>query len=164
MKKDYVPHQIHLTMSQIKKLGSGLSTNLKHSQMGADKGEAVVMLTPQNARKMLTAYRKGKGMRLCMSPDEMDRTLVVGRGFKDVLKMGAKKLAHYGTTALGTAVGTYFGNPVAGMALGEALGSAAEGAIDYGADEGEKMVGKKMKKMTKQRKATDTVFKRISFI
>ena len=153
MKKDYVPHQIHLTMSQIKKLGSGLSTNLKHSQMGADKGEAVVMLTPQNARKMLTAYRKGKGMRLCMSPDEMDRTLVVGRGFKDVLKMGAKKLAHYGTTALGTAVGTYFGNPVAGMALGEALGSAAEGAIDYGADEGEKMVGKKMKKMTKQRKA-----------
>jgi hypothetical protein len=153
MKKEYVPHQIHLTMSQMKKLGSGLSTNLKHSQMGADKGEAVVMLTPQNARKMLTAYRKGKGMRLSLSPDEMDRTLVVGRGFKDLLKTGAKKLAHYGTTALGTAVGSYFGNPVAGMALGEALGQAAEGAIDYGVDEGEKAVGKKMKKMTKRKKA-----------
>lgn len=153
MKKDYVPHQIHLTMSQIKKLGSGLSTNLKHSQMGADKGETVVMLTPQNARKMLTAYRKGKGMRLCMSPDEMDRTMVVGRGFKEMLKSSGKKLAHYGTTALGTAVGAYFGNPMAGMALGDALGSAAESAIDYGVDEGEKAVGKKVKKMAKGRKA-----------
>jgi len=142
MKADYVPHQIHLSLSQIKKLGSGLSTNLKHSQMGADKGEVVVMLKPQNARKMLTSYRKGKGMRLCMSPDEVEKTLTVGRGFADI----GKKIAHYGATAIGTAVGTYFGNPMAGAMVGEVLGQTAENAIDYGLKKGAKKTKKQLEK------------------
>ncbi len=152
MKADYVPHQIHLSLSQIKKLGSGLSTNLKHSQMGADKGEVVVMLKPQNARKMLTSYRKGKGMRLCMSPDEVEKTMVVGRGFKEAMKSVGKKLAHYGATAVGTAVGAYFGNPMAGAVVGEVLGQTAENAIENGLSKG----GKKTKKQL-AKKAMDAI-------
>ena len=81
MKKDLIPHQIHLSKEQLTRLGKGLATNLKHSQMGSDKGEFVVMLHPQNARRMLTSYKKGKGMRLCLSPDEMMETEKKGGGF-----------------------------------------------------------------------------------
>jgi hypothetical protein len=145
VRSDFIPHQIHLTTAQIKKLGSGLSTNLKHSQMGADKGDIVVMLRPQNARKMLTSYKKTKGMRLTMSPDEIEETMKQGTGFfktlkkwtginkSDVIK-GAKKIGkdviHHGATAVGTAVGAYFGNPMAGAMLGDTLGRAGEAVLD----------------------------------
>ena len=142
---DFVPHQVHLSVAQMKKLGGGLATNLKHSQMGADKGEVVVMLKPQSARKMLTAYKKGKGMRLCMSPDEIEHTMKHGKGFfkglkkftginkSDVVrsaKEAGKQLVQHGSEALGTAVGTYFGNPQAGAMLGHAVGQAGNSAID----------------------------------
>ena len=55
---DYIPHQIHLSKPQINKLGKGLATNLNHSQMGADKGDIVIMLRPQNAKKMLPSLEQ----------------------------------------------------------------------------------------------------------
>lgn len=142
---EFVPHQIHLSKSQIKKLGSGLSTNLKHSQMGADKGDIVVMLRPQNARKMLTSYKKSKGMRLSLSPDELEETMKQGTGFFQTLKKWTgigktqflgeakkigKKVISDGATAVGTAIGAYTGNPMAGAMLGQALGKAGEKAVD----------------------------------
>ena len=142
---DFVPHQIHLTRPQIQKLGQGLSTNLKHSQMGADKGDIVVMLRPQNARKMLTSYKKSKGMRLSLSPDELDETMKHGTGFFKTLKKwtginksdvirGAKKIGKeaikHGSVVAGTAIGAYMGNPMAGAMLGKALGEAGEATID----------------------------------
>jgi hypothetical protein len=144
-KGDFIPHQIHLTTAQIRKLGGGLATNLKHSQMGADKGDIVVMLRPQNARKMLTSYKKTKGMRLMMSPEEVEETMKQGTGFFQTLKKwtginksdvikGAKRIGkdvvHHGATAVGTAVGAYFGNPMAGAMLGETLGRAGEKVLD----------------------------------
>jgi hypothetical protein len=142
---DFVPHQIHLTRPQIQKLGQGLSTNLKHSQMGADKGDIVVMLRPQNARKMLTSYKKSKGMRLSLSPDELDETMKHGTGFFKTLKKwtginktdvikGAKKIGKeaikHGSVVAGTAIGAYMGNPMAGAMIGKALGEAGEATID----------------------------------
>jgi hypothetical protein len=142
---DFIPHQIHLTTTQIRKMGQGLGVNVKHSQMGADKGDIVVMLKPQNARKMLTSYRKTKGMRLSMTPDELDATMKHGSGFFQTLKKwtgvgksafvsGAKKVGKqvikHGSVVAGTAIGAYLGNPMAGAVIGKALGEAGEATID----------------------------------
>lgn len=142
---DCIPHQIHLTMGQVRKMGQGLGVNVKHSQMGADKGDVVVMLKPQNARKMLTSYRKSKGMRLQLTPEEFDATMKQGTGFFQMLKKytginksdvisGAKKVGKqaikHGSVVAGTAIGAYMGNPMAGAMIGKALGEAGEATID----------------------------------
>ena len=142
---EMIPHQIHLTTAQIKKIGSGMGVNLKHSQMGADKGDVVVMLKPQSARKMLTAYRKSKGMRLSMSPEEIEETMKQGGGFFKALKKytginktavisGAKKIGkevlEVGSEVAGTAIGAYLGDPAMGMAIGKSLGKAGSKIID----------------------------------
>lgn len=96
---DLIPHQLHLTRPQITKMMKGQGINIPHSQMGSDKGEVVVLLHPHNAKKMLTAYKKGKGMRLILSPEEMGASEIHGRGigraFKKLgrqISKGAKKL------------------------------------------------------------------------
>lgn len=141
----FIPHQIHLTEMQIRKLGSGMPVNLVHSQMGADKGDIVVMLKPQNARKMLTSYKKTKGMRLNLNPEELNETLKQGTGFFKTLKKYTginksdvistaknigKSVVQHGAEAVGTALGAYMGNPAAGEAMGHAIGKAGVSALD----------------------------------
>lgn len=143
--KDLIPHQIHLTKAQITRLGKGLGTNIKHSQMGADKGEYIVMLKPQNARKILTAFKNGKGMRLCLSPEEMEGTEKKGSGFFKTLrrttgikkeqflneaKAIGKEVVRNGSTAVGTAITAYTGNPILGEAVSQSLDKAGTSAID----------------------------------
>lgn len=145
MKKDLIPHQIHLSKEQLTRLGKGLATNLKHSQMGSDKGEFVVMLHPQNARRMLTSYKKGKGMRLCLSPDEMMETEKKGGGFFKGLKKTTgigktqfiseaktigKEVVHRGSSAVGSAITAYTGNPMLGEAVSQSLDKAGTSAIN----------------------------------
>jgi len=145
MKQDFIPHQIHLSATQIKKLGSGLATNLKHSQMGADKGEIVVMLRPQNARKMLSAYKKDRGIRLALSPDELDETIKEGGGFFQSLKKytginksdvlsKAKEIGRHalqsGEETLGVALGEAMGDSVRGKKIARSLGKASEAMLD----------------------------------
>ena len=62
MKHDFTPHQLHLTEDQVMKLVHSLPVMVKHHQMGSGVGKHVLMLKPQNARKLLTAYKKNKGM------------------------------------------------------------------------------------------------------
>lgn len=145
MKQDYIPHQIHLSATQIKKLGSGLATNLKHSQMGADKGDIVVMLRPQNARKMLSAYKKDRGIRLSLSPDELDETLKEGGGFfqtlgkytgikkSDVLegaKQMGRKAIERGIPVIAEALGSAMGDHARGERIARTLGRASEAMLD----------------------------------
>jgi len=145
MKQDFIPHQIHLSATQIKKLGSGLATNLKHSQMGADKGEIVVMLRPQNARKMLSAYKKDRGIRLALSPDELDETIKEGGGFFQSLKKytginksdvlaKAKDIGRHalqsGEETLGVALGEAMGDSARGKKIARSLGKAGEAMLD----------------------------------
>jgi hypothetical protein len=142
---EMIPHQIHMTPAQIRKVGGGMGVNLKHSQMGADKGDVVIMLKPQSARKMLTAYRKGKGMRLCMSPEEIEETMKHGGGFFKSLKKYTginktavissakrigKEVIEHGSEVAGTAIGAYLGDPAMGMAIGKSLGKAGTKIID----------------------------------
>lgn len=145
-----IPHQIGLARPQMGKLMRGMPIQISHAQMGSGAGDVVVMLHPHNAKKLLGSYKKGKGVRIAMSPEEIHHTIHHGRGFFDFAKKAvrsvgnfvgkalknpvvrdvAKKGVHYGADILGTAVGTYLGNPVAGAMIGEAVGSAAEHAID----------------------------------
>jgi hypothetical protein len=145
-----IPHQIGLARPQMGKLMRGLPVQISHAQMGSGAGDIVMMLHPHNAKKLLGSYKKGKGVRIAMSPEEIHHTIHHGRGFFDwakkavrsvgnvvgkaldipVVREVAKKGVHYGADVLGTAVGTYLGNPVAGAMIGEAVGSAAEHALD----------------------------------
>ena len=145
-----IPHQLGLAKTQIGKLIRGLPVQISHAQMGSGAGDIVMMLHPHNAKKLLSSYKKGKGVRISMSPEEIHHTIHHGRGFFDWAKKAvhsvgnvvgkalkdprvrdvAKKGVHYGADILGTAVGTFLGNPVAGAMIGEAVGSSAEHAID----------------------------------
>jgi hypothetical protein len=149
MRHDFIPHQLHLTEDQVMKLVHSLPVMVRHHQMGSGVGKHVLMLKPQNARKLLTAYKKTKGMKLHLHPDELHHSIHHGRGLYDYAKKAfhtvgntvnralknpminemAGDAVHYGADALGTAVGTFFGNPAAGLAVGELLGRAGEHAI-----------------------------------
>jgi len=140
-----IPHQLGLTHQQAKKLIMGSPIILPHSQMGAHAGEHIVNLMPQNARKLLTAYKKGKGLKLHLTPHEIHHTLHHGEGFSSFFKsVGntisnalknpavnalAKQGAKYSAKVAGTALGAALGNPEAGSALGDVLGASAENAI-----------------------------------
>ena len=146
-----IPHQLHLTESQIKKMIKGLPVQISHPQMGSGAGKHVILLDSPNAKKLLASYRKGKGVRIHMSPEEIEHSIKHGRGILDVLKRGiktvgnvvkeglknpvikqiGKEVVHYGADALGTAVGAYFGNPQAGAMLGDAIGRAGASVIDH---------------------------------
>jgi hypothetical protein len=146
----FVPHQLGLSVRQPVALLKGGAVLIPHSSMGSDKGEYVMMLQPQNARKLLTAYKKGKGIKIKLTPDEIRETIKSGRGFldkakkvyakskeflgnlldnpalKEVGKAGLKK----GAEAIGVAVGSYFGNPEIGKNIGKVVGEAGANALD----------------------------------
>jgi hypothetical protein len=145
-----IPHQLHLTKPQVVKLLKGGAVVVPHKHMGAEKGEHIMMLSPQSARKLLTSYKKGKGMRIMLSPEEINHSIQHGRGFMDsakklynkgkafvssaldnpLLKEGAKQALKKGTEAVGTAIGAYFGNPEIGRQVGSFVGEAGANAID----------------------------------
>jgi len=76
-----IPHQLHLTRKQINKMMKGGAVNIPLSQMGSDKGDTVVMLNPANAKRMLSSFKRMKGVRLALGPDELQASVMAGRGF-----------------------------------------------------------------------------------
>jgi hypothetical protein len=146
----YIPHQLGLSVRQPVALLKGGAVLIPHSSMGAHAGEHIIMLAPQNARKLMTAYKKGKGIKIKLTPDEMRETIKSGRGFMDaakrlyqkgkafvssaldnpMIKEGAKQGLKKGAEAVGTAIGTYFGQPDVGRQIGKVVGEAGSNAID----------------------------------
>ena len=146
-----IPHQLHVPLDKVKKIIKGLPVLISHAHMGSGVGEHIVLLRPQNARKLLSAYKKGKGMKLMLHPHELHQTIHHGYGFFDyakklyhkagetvskaldnpVINKVAQQAVRYGADALGTAVGAYFGNPEAGHMVGDMLGHAGEDAIKH---------------------------------
>lgn len=146
----FLPHQLGLSVRQPLMLMKGGAVLIPHSSMGADKGEYVMMLQPQNARKLLTAYKKGKGIKLKLTPTEITETLKRGRGFMDKVKkamekgrvimndlldnpavrelgkVGIKKGAEF----VGNAIGGYFGNAELGKNVGKFVGEAGAKGLD----------------------------------
>lgn len=66
-----LPHQLKLTPAQKKKLLMGCAVQIPYAHLGRDKGDDVVHLEEMNAKKMMKAYKAGKGLRLSLSPQEM---------------------------------------------------------------------------------------------
>ena len=83
---EFIPHQLHLTRPQMTKLMKGQGVNIPYAHRGSDKGSAVMMLHPHNAKRLLTGYRRGKGVRIMLAPAEMEACAMHGRGFKDFFK------------------------------------------------------------------------------
>jgi hypothetical protein len=159
MSKNLIPHQLHLTQKQIHALTSGKSSNLPFRHMGSGAGNVVVMLHPQNSRKMITAYKKGKGMRLILSPEEIHHSHTHGRGFNvgKALKNVGREIKHTFTSpkAMNTykTIGHYaLHNALpaitsgASMALGDETGISGAMAGNYLADTIGKKVGMGKKK------------------
>jgi hypothetical protein len=145
-----IPHQLGLSVKQPLMLMKGGAVLVPHSSMGADKGDYVMMLEPQNARKLLTAYKKGKGIKIKLTPNEITHTLRHGRGFMDKVKkaiekgrvmmndllenpairelgkQGIKKGAEF----VGSAIGGYFGNAELGKNVGKFVGEAGASGLE----------------------------------
>jgi len=146
----FIPHQLGLSARQPLMLMKGGAVLVPHSNMGADRGDYVMMLEPQNARKLLTAYKKGKGIKIKLTPNEITETLKRGRGFMDKVKkamekgrvimndlldnpavkelgkVGIKKGAEF----VGNAIGGYFGNAELGRNVGKFVGEAGAKGLD----------------------------------
>lgn len=75
----------------MKKLHQGLPIQISYDAMGADKGDAVIGLKEGNAKKLMSAFKKGKGLRMSMDDEELDFTMKSGSGILgDIKKVGRK--------------------------------------------------------------------------
>lgn len=88
MKAQHCEIEIELTPNNLKKLMKHENTLIKHQQMGC--GKYSVYISPSKAKKMEKAMKQGKGIKLCLSPTELDSTMKHGKGFKEMLR-GASK-------------------------------------------------------------------------
>ena len=77
-----VAHQLHLKEPQIHKLMERKPVQISLAQMGADKGKHIIYLEKPNAKKLLSSYRKGKGIRLTLTPDELEQSIKEGSGLR----------------------------------------------------------------------------------
>ena len=57
--------QIHISPAQLSKIKRGLPIQLKHDSMG--NGDMVIAVHPDKAKKMMSAYKRGKGLRIQMN-------------------------------------------------------------------------------------------------
>ena len=77
--------QIHISPAQLSKIKRGLPIQLKHDSMG--NGDMVIAVHPENAKKMMSAYKRGKGLRI-----QMDEQEVRALGLLDGIKRLGKKV------------------------------------------------------------------------
>ncbi len=77
--------QLSISPAQMTKIRKGLPIQIKHDSMG--NGDVVVSLHPENAKKMMNAFKRGKGLRMQMDEDE-----VRASGFLGSLKKLGKKV------------------------------------------------------------------------
>jgi hypothetical protein len=149
---EIIPHQLHLTKAQKINLIKGKPVNVSHGNMGSGAGNVVITLTPTNARKMMTAYKNGKGVRLSMSQPELMGTYKHGKGFfDDVGSFFTKDIPTFFTQTAprfiirdaipaavggltGIAAGVAGANPVLGAVAGAAAASGTKLGTDALAD------------------------------
>ena len=69
MSKTFTNHNLNLTKSQAKQLMKGGAISLKASQM-TDDGDHQLQMLPANSKKIMSAMKKGKGVRITFKPKE----------------------------------------------------------------------------------------------
>jgi len=77
--------QISISPAQLSKIKKGMPIQIKHGSMG--NGDIVIALHPDKAKKMMNAYKRGKGLRIQMNEDE-----VRASGLLDGIKRLGKKV------------------------------------------------------------------------
>ena len=77
--------QIRISPAQLSKIKKGMPIQIKHDSMGS--GDFVIAVHPENAKKMMSAYKRGKGLRIQMDEDE-----VRASGLLDGIKRLGKKV------------------------------------------------------------------------
>ena len=77
--------QLRISPAQMTKIRKGLPIQISHISMG--NGDVVVSLHPENAKKMMSAFKRGKGLRI-----QMDENEVRASGLLDSLKKIGKKV------------------------------------------------------------------------
>lgn len=150
---EIIPHQLHLTKAQKINLIKGKPVNVSHKNMGSGAGNVVITLTPTNARKMMTAYKNGKGVRLSMSQPELMGTYKHGKGFfDDVGSFFTRDIPTFFTQTAprflirdavpavvggltGIAAGVAGANPVLGAVAGAAASAGTKAGTDALADQ-----------------------------
>jgi len=76
--------QISISPAQLSKIKRGLPIQIKHGSMG--NGDVVVSLHPDKAKKMASAFKRGKGLRIQMDEDEVRASGLLG----SLKKLGKK--------------------------------------------------------------------------
>lgn len=137
--KDLVPHGLHLTDAQMKKLLNGYTVQISKETIGLGAGKNVVHLGKKHARKMMRAYNSKKGLRLKLEPDELEMT---GAGFlgkagkalksvarnKEMQKLGQFAI-DYVSPYIGQAVTSYTEDPAMGEMASKTVNNLASNAF-----------------------------------
>ena len=76
--------QLSISPAKMTKIRKGLPIQISHGSMG--NGDVVISLRPEKAKKMVSAFKRGKGLRIQMDEDE-----VRASGLLDGLKKFGKK-------------------------------------------------------------------------
>jgi len=61
--------QLSISPAQMTKIRKGLPIQISHGSMG--NGDVIVSLHPENANKIMSAFKRGKGLRMQMDEDEV---------------------------------------------------------------------------------------------
>jgi len=76
--------ELSISPAQLSKIKRGLPIQISHGSMG--NGDVVVSLHPENAKKMMSAFKRGKGLRIQMNEDEVRASGLLG----SLKKLGKK--------------------------------------------------------------------------
>ena len=76
--------QLSISPAQMTKIRKGMPIQISHGSMG--NGDVVVSLHPENAKKMMSAFKRGKGLRIQMDEDEVRASGLLG----SLKKLGKK--------------------------------------------------------------------------
>lgn len=172
-------HCIQLSGTQVRKLLNGGTISLKNHQINSPTGSHFVNVMPKTSRKLNSAQRRKKGMRLNLTPEEdlMDGGKIslkkgikhlgkhVKKGFKKTIvdsgvgKEIAKEMINVGTdvllpTAL-SGIGGVVGGP-SGALAGAVAGKVASDQIQKVSTRrgyGIRKIGRKVKKVLKSKEA-----------
>ena len=137
--KDLVSElQVAVSDTQGKKLMRGGSIQLSPHQVGV--GPVSIKMDAKKVKKILRATQKGKGVRVSLSPQEVEMN---GEGLWDLIKKGAKWLKDNNLirpllkagakTVLPLAAGV-FGGPAASAAVSSVADQYADSAVDKAGD------------------------------
>jgi hypothetical protein len=148
-----VEHRIRASPAQLKKLMTGGAITLKPDNFDP-RSRQMIMVMPNTSRRIATAMRKGKGVRVMLKPDEDLMEEAMEGGKISLKKMGrdikkaftskkakqvyreigkevlpiAKGIADAGIDAGSMALATYMGNP----ALAPVISGTAKVGLDAG--------------------------------